>query len=330
MRDLLFVANLCSFAQFPKSATFHNLAICAEAEAWRRPCVSSFLELKCNGKSGLSCLASSAGSSSGFWLSVNDLLISQGFSWAEIDESSGLRIQNQPALDPNALVLVQNGMNFTVCGEPYEFAETVYIALHKPAGYECSRQPQSGPSVLELLPAHFSARGVQPAGRLDVGTSGLLLLSDDARFLHHTTHPSADGPALLKHYCARCAAPVTDAQLAALAAGVRLAPLPGAPPEERVRRCSEVRRDGSRGLCLAISEGAFHQARPAPAASPAARRTRSARPGWIHPNPPAAFPAVSAPALPRASFRAHAPRPRAARPAVPSSRPPPHPPLAGR
>jgi 16S rRNA pseudouridine516 synthase len=200
--------------------------------------------------------------SASFFLSVEDLLVSQGFSWNETVKSSGLLIQGQQAKDPKSLVLVQDGLEFNVCGETHKFAENVYVALHKPAGYECSRQPQSGRSIFDLLPAHFHSRGLQPAGRLDVGTSGLLLLSDDARFLHHASHPSSDGTPLLKHYRAECAAPVTVEQLAALTAGVRLKPLGGGAREQRVRYCTHVRQEGPRTLCLAISEGSFHQARP--------------------------------------------------------------------
>lgn len=231
-------------------------------------------------------ITGSSRSDSHFYLSVEDMLISQGFYWAQVNQSDGLLIQGEPATDPSVLVLVYNGLNFSVSGMSHQFAETVYIAVHKPRGYECSRQPQSGRSVLDLLPAHFHARGVQPVGRLDVGTTGLLLLSDDARFIHHATHPAAAGPPLLKHYRAECASPITDAQLSALAAGVRLAPPGGGPPEERVRRCAELSRDGPRALRLAISEGAFHQVRPA-LARPTHPARQSARAPGPAPRPPA-------------------------------------------
>ena len=56
-------------------------------------------------------------------------------------------------------------------------ANTFYICLHKPANFECSRKPSHHPGVLELLPEQFSWRDVQPVGRLDRDTTGMLLMS---------------------------------------------------------------------------------------------------------------------------------------------------------
>ena len=56
--------------------------------------------------------------------------------------------------------------------------------LNKPAGYECSRKPQHHPSVLELLPRPLRERDVQPIGRLDEDTTGLLLITDDGQLNH--------------------------------------------------------------------------------------------------------------------------------------------------
>ena len=77
-----------------------------------------------------------------------------------------------------------DGLVFTVDGEAWRFRDRAYLMLHKPAGYECSRQPQCHPSVFALLPDVLANRGVQCVGRLDQDTTGLLLLSDDGQFVH--------------------------------------------------------------------------------------------------------------------------------------------------
>ncbi len=108
---------------------------------------------------------------------------------------------------------------FTVDGTAWTYHERLYLALNKPAGYECSRQPQHHSSIFELLPPPFIARGVQCVGRLDQDTTGLLLLSDDGQFVHTYTSPKRKVP---KTYLATVRHSLTDAQLAVLRSGVLL------------------------------------------------------------------------------------------------------------
>lgn len=64
----------------------------------------------------------------------------------------------------------------------------VYVALHKPPGYLCSRQdPDGRPLVSSLLPDKL--RHLFPVGRLDFESEGLLLLTNDGEFCLRLTHP---------------------------------------------------------------------------------------------------------------------------------------------
>lgn len=65
---------------------------------------------------------------------------------------------------------------------------TETILLHKPTGYVCSRDGQGNKTIFELLPAPY--RGLQPVGRLDKDSSGLLILTDDGELAQKMTHPS--------------------------------------------------------------------------------------------------------------------------------------------
>lgn len=65
----------------------------------------------------------------------------------------------------------------------------IYLALHKPVGYVCSRKQQGdNPTIYELVPQEYHA--LKPVGRLDRDSSGLLLLTNDGDFAHQMTHPS--------------------------------------------------------------------------------------------------------------------------------------------
>ncbi len=62
------------------------------------------------------------------------------------------------------------------------------IMLNKPAGYVCSRESQGHKTIYELLPARL--HHLKPVGRLDMDSSGLLLLTNDGDLANELTHPS--------------------------------------------------------------------------------------------------------------------------------------------
>ena len=143
-----------------------------------------------------------------------------------------------------------DGLEFDVGGERWPYREKALVMLHKPAGYECSQKPKHHPGVTTLLPLPLRQRGVQPVGRLDADTTGLLLLTDDGALIHRLSSPKKHVP---KVYEIECAEPLTDAQLADLRAGVVLHddPLPV--------RAAACERTGASALRLTLLEGKYHQ-----------------------------------------------------------------------
>lgn len=67
-------------------------------------------------------------------------------------------------------------------------ATKITILLNKPAGYVVSRSGQGSRTIFELLPK--SLHNLQPVGRLDKQSSGLLLLTNDGELAQQLTHPS--------------------------------------------------------------------------------------------------------------------------------------------
>lgn len=63
-----------------------------------------------------------------------------------------------------------------------------YILLYKPEGFECTLKPKEYPIVTELI-AVPELTSLRIAGRLDVDTTGALILSDDGSWLHRVTSP---------------------------------------------------------------------------------------------------------------------------------------------
>ncbi len=81
------------------------------------------------------------------------------------------------------------GGSLRIGGRELPWLADIYLALNKPADFECSHQPQHHPSVFSLLPLPWVNRGLQVAGRLDADTTGLVLASNDGDFVHAVTSP---------------------------------------------------------------------------------------------------------------------------------------------
>jgi 16S rRNA pseudouridine516 synthase len=143
-----------------------------------------------------------------------------------------------------------SGLEFAVFDEPWIYHEHVYIALNKPVDFECSRKPSHHPGVLTLLPEQFTWREVQPVGRLDHDTTGLLLMSDDGAFIHAQSSPKRHVP---KVYVATTHDPVTDELVGQLKAGVQLHDEPAPLAAQSCRKLDMHR------LEIVLEQGKYHQ-----------------------------------------------------------------------
>ena len=104
-----------------------------------------------------------------------------------------------------------------VDGAPVAAQELRYVLLHKPAGtVTTARDPQGRPTVVELVDV---PERVVPVGRLDVDTTGALLLTNDGPLAHRLAHPRYE---VEKVYVADVDREPDAAALQALAEGVEL------------------------------------------------------------------------------------------------------------
>lgn len=186
-------------------------------------------------------------------MQIERLLQSQGFgtrkSCRSLIRQGRCAVDGRIVDDPFAEVAAQD-CEFTVDGEFWRYREKAYVLLHKPADMECSRSPQHHPSVFSLLPEPLAERGLQPVGRLDADTTGLLLLSDDGAFIHEVTSPRRK---VAKVYRVRAKHAVTAEMLERLRGGVVLNDAP-----EPVAALAAEAEDETTFL-LTIGEGRYHQ-----------------------------------------------------------------------
>jgi 16S rRNA pseudouridine516 synthase len=181
------------------------------------------------------------------------ILQSQGFGtrkWCAglIDEGE-VAIAGEVITDERAKLETKD-LEFTVYGESWLYREHVYIALHKPTDYECSRKPSHHPGVLSLLPEQFTNRDVQPVGRLDHDTTGLLLMSDDGSFIHKQSSPKHHVP---KVYVATTHDPVTPQLVEHLLKGVKLNDEPAPLAAVLCEKLDEHQ------LKIVLEQGKYHQ-----------------------------------------------------------------------
>lgn len=83
---------------------------------------------------------------------------------------------------------VPKDAQIAIDGHNLPAVDLLYYAFNKPVGYECSKQPEgTHPSMYDLLPNEI--QHLNYAGRLDVDSHGLVLLTNDGAWLQKMTHP---------------------------------------------------------------------------------------------------------------------------------------------
>jgi 16S rRNA pseudouridine516 synthase len=200
-------------------------------------------------------------------MQLQDILYSQGFGTRRV--CAGLIQQglvqvyaSSDAAAPLACTQAAaefeaDGLRFRVQGVDWPYHEKAYLMLHKPSATECSQKPSTYPSIYTLLPSPLRLRpqkgavqGVQAIGRLDQDTTGLLLLTDDGKFIHRMSSPRHHVP---KVYEVTVKHPLDETQVKKLLAGVVL---DDDPKPVRAAACEAV---DSHHLRLTLTEGKYHQ-----------------------------------------------------------------------
>lgn len=140
----------------------------------------------------------------------------------------------------------------TVKGEPFRVEQFVYLMLNKPKGVVSATNDTRVKTVIDLVPEEYKNRNLFPAGRLDITTTGFVLITDDGDFAHKILSPKNH---IEKTYEARLAEAVTQKQLSEVAEGITLGDGTECMPAKLM-----VLEDGDNPLVeIKICEGKYHQ-----------------------------------------------------------------------
>lgn len=132
-------------------------------------------------------------------------------------KAGAVLVEGQRVQDPQAKFPLT--AKIQVEGQVLPGSAPLWIMLHKPQGYVSATQDPLQPTVMDLLPPDFSARGLFPVGRLDKDTEGLLLLTENGDLAHFLLSPSRH---VEKEYFVRVKSPLAQEAVAAFAQGLHL------------------------------------------------------------------------------------------------------------
>ncbi len=186
---------------------------------------------------------------------LDKLIASQGrFSRREVQE-----LIKNGAVKVNGITVRDRGAKsddekdiICVNGEQLDFQRFVYIMLNKPKGVVSATNDKNEKTVIDLVPKEFKGRNLFPAGRLDITTTGFVLVTDDGDFAHRILSPKNH---IEKTYEARLAESVTEGQLEAVRNGIELKDGTKCLPAKVT-----VLADGEKPLVeIKICEGKYHQ-----------------------------------------------------------------------
>lgn len=136
-------------------------------------------------------------------------------------------------------------------GDPLGGMRRVVLMLNKPAGYVTARTDPRDKTVMELLSKKYLLLDVNPVGRLDKDTEGLLLFTNDGDLLHRLISPKKQ---VKKIYYARHEGTATPEDVAAFARGITLR-------DGTVCMSAELKPMGPGESMITVCEGKYHQVR---------------------------------------------------------------------
>lgn len=130
------------------------------------------------------------------------------------------------------------------------YKEFTYLMLNKPKDYISATFDPKLPTVLELLEFPYSNMELFAVGRLDIDTTGFLILTNDGKFSYNVTNPKKK---VNKKYLVTLRDDISSNQIESLENGIYFE------KEDFTTENAKVEKISKREIYLTISEGKFHQ-----------------------------------------------------------------------
>lgn len=148
---------------------------------------------------------------------------------------------------------VQENDEIVYKGNVLSYEEDIYLMMNKPKGYVCSTDDELHKTVIDLINMKNRDR-LMIVGRLDIDTTGLLLITNDGSFVHKLTSPSKK---IDKKYFVRCDSDFTNDDVISFEKGAEIY-LDQETPYICKSSKLEILSDPKEGY-ITIHEGKYHQ-----------------------------------------------------------------------
>ncbi len=162
--------------------------------------------------------------------------------------SGAVTVDGAPVRDPS--FHVSDTAAVCINGKNINYKKYIYIMMNKPGGYVSATFDKRLPVVTDLLDEYSVSFEPFPAGRLDIDTEGMLILTNDGALCHRILSPKKH---IHKKYMVKSDLPVTDGDIAAFERGVTL-------DDGYVCMAAHLERgEGENQSFVTLCEGKFHQ-----------------------------------------------------------------------
>lgn len=164
----------------------------------------------------------------------------------ELIKNGSVTVNGEICADQNLQISGKDKV--TLDGAPLTIRGYTYLMMNKPRGCVSAAHDKRYTTVADYAKEYG---GINPVGRLDMDTEGLLLLTDDGRFQHAVTSPNKN---IRKRYFARLDAPMEEKDIETFAAGMEFKDFTA---KEALLEITENPYE----VYVEISEGKYHQVR---------------------------------------------------------------------
>lgn len=126
--------------------------------------------------------------------------------------------------------------------------ELEYYLFHKPKNCICAVEDRFNKTIFELLPINFCKLNIMPVGRLDIDTTGLIILTNDGQLLYKLISPKSG---IYKSYIAIVENEISNIMLRKMQSGIDLG--------DFITKPAIVSKINANTYKISICEGKFHQ-----------------------------------------------------------------------